>query len=333
MEHVHALLPVILLLLVGIFAIALLRPLRLSPIIGYLAAGVLIGPFGLGVIEQDDTTKLLAELGVVFLLFDIGLNFSLRHIWAARRDILGFGPLQVILCGAVLAAVLLMWRVDTNVAVLIGVTLALSSTAVVAETIKERGQQSCPVGVSATAVLIFQDICAIFLLTFAASLGQSDIALAPAIGAAMLKATAAFAAAIIIGRFFIGPVFRFLAKSKNQEVFTVTALLIVLLTASATGLLGLSLTLGAFLGGMIISETPYRHVIQAEVKPFRGLLLAFFFITVGMTLNPTILLENWSLILAAVAVLLISKIILTFLAALAFRVTLPIALQITFLLA
>ena len=125
MEHVHALLPAILLLLVGIFAIALLRPLRLSPIIGYLAAGVLIGPFGLSVIEQDETTKLLAELGVVFLLFDIGLHFSLRHIWAARRDILGFGPLQVVLCGAVLAAVLLLWRVDTDVAVLIGVTLAL----------------------------------------------------------------------------------------------------------------------------------------------------------------------------------------------------------------
>jgi CPA2 family monovalent cation:H+ antiporter-2 len=333
MEHVHALLPAILLLLVCIVAIALSRPLRLSPIVGYLAAGVLIGPSGLGVIEQDDTTKLLAELGVVFLLFDIGLHFSLRHIWEARRDILGFGPLQVILCGAGLAAVLLLWRVDTNVAVLLGVTLALSSTAVVAETIKERGQQSCPVGVSATAVLIFQDICAIFLLIFAASLGQGDVALGPAIGAAVLKAAAAFAAAIVIGRYLIGPAFRFLAKSKNEEVFTVTALLIVLVTASATGMLGLSLTLGAFLGGMIISETPYRHVIQTEVKPFRGLLLAFFFITVGMTLNPAILLENWALILAAVAVLVISKVILTFLAALAVRVALPIALQTGFLLA
>lgn len=333
MEQVHALLPAILLLLVGIFAIALLRPLRLSPIIGYLAAGALIGPFGIGVIEQDDTTKLLAELGVVFLLFDIGLHFSLRHIWEARRDILGFGPLQVVLCGAGIAAALIFWQVDTNIAVLIGITLALSSTAVVAETIKERGQQSCPVGTSATAVLIFQDICAIFLLIFAASLDQGDVALAPAIGAAVLKAVAAFAAAIVIGRFLIGPIFRFLAKSRNEEVFTVTALLIVLLTASATGLLGLSLTLGAFLGGMIISETPYRHVIQVEVKPFRGLLLAFFFITVGMTLNPTILLENWTIILAAVVALLVSKIILTFLAALAVRVALPIAIQTGFLLA
>lgn len=332
MENVHALEPAIVLLSVGILAITLMRPLGLSPIVGYLIAGILIGPYGLGLIEESATTHLLAELGVVFLLFDLGLHFSLAHIWNARRDILGLGPLQVALCTAVFGVLALVLGLSLGVAVIIAATLALSSTAVAVQTLNERGQQHCPIGTTATAVLIFQDICAIFLLILASSL--MGVAGSPglAILAAAIKATVAFVAAILIGRYFIGPFFNLLGRTRSEELFTAIALLIVLVTAATTGALELSLTLGAFLGGMILSETPYRHLIQTEVKPFRGLLLGFFFITVGMALNTQVLVREWEQILAALILLVGLKTTLVLAAALALKAPLKTALQLGFLL-
>jgi monovalent cation:proton antiporter-2 (CPA2) family protein len=332
MEEVQALLSTIILLVVGILAVTVTRPLRLSPIVGYLLAGVLIGPHGLGLIVESETTQLLAELGVVFLLFDIGLHFSLSYIWDARRDILGFGPIQVGLCTVAFGMLAFAGGSGLNFAIATGATLALSSTAVAVQTLNERGQQSCPVGVTATAVLIFQDICAIFLLILATSLGNTEISLVGAMSWAVLKAAVAFATTIMIGRYLIGPLFKGLAKSKSEEVFTAVALLIVLMAAVATGGMGLSLTLGAFLGGMIISETPYRHVIQTEVKPFRGLLLGFFFITVGMSLDLTVLMREWAQILVILVLLVSLKATVVFIAALAVRIPLRVAVQLSFLL-
>ena len=332
MEEVHYIQPVIILLFVGILAIILARPLKLSPIVGYLIAGIVIGPHGLEIIEESETTHLLAELGVVFLLFDIGLHFSLNHIWDARRDILGLGPLQVIFCGAVFALLGSVVGQSLEIAILAGATLALSSTAVAVQTLAERGQQRCPVGVSATAVLIFQDICAIFLLIFASSLGNAESSLGTSIGLAIFKAVIAFVAAILIGRFLIGPMFKMIAQSKHEESFTALALLIVLGTAAATGLIELSLTLGAFLGGMIISETPYRHVIQTEVKPFRGLLLGFFFIMIGMSLNMPVVFNEWGQILITLVVLVLVKTALVYAASRVVQISRRIALQLGFLL-
>jgi monovalent cation:H+ antiporter-2, CPA2 family len=338
MEEVHALTPVILLLLVGILAITLMRPLGLSPIVGYLAAGVVIGPHALGLVPESETTHLLAELGVVFLLFDIGLHFSLPSIWEARRDILGLGPLQIVLCGLAFGVIATALGFGGAGALILGGTLALSSTAVVVQTIADRGQQSCPVGLTATAVLIFQDICAIFLLILATSLESAESspaspALATAVSLAALKAAVAFLAAVLIGRYAIKPLFRFLARSRNEEVFTATALLVILATAAATGGADLSLTLGAFLGGMIIAETPYRHVIQTEARPFRALLLGFFFITVGMSLDWRVLLADWAAILVFVVALVALKAVLVALAARAFGWSVPGAVQLGFLLA
>jgi CPA2 family monovalent cation:H+ antiporter-2 len=332
MKEVHALEPAIILLVVGILAIVLMRPLRLSPIVGYLLAGILIGPHSLGLIQESETTHLLAELGVVFLLFDIGLHFSLGHIWDARRDILGLGPLQVGLCTLAFGALAMAMGLEPSIAMVIGATLALSSTAVVVQTLAEYRQQTCPIGVSATAVLIFQDICAIFLLILAASLEARDTSLVAEIGLAALKAAAAFGAAILIGRYLIRPFFKLLSKSKNEEIFTAVGLLIVLVTATATGLLSLSLTLGAFLGGMIISETPYRHIIQTEIKPFRGLLLGFFFITVGMSLETQVLMREWGQILLLTMILLGVKTILVMASARWLKAPLRSALQLGFLL-
>ena len=337
MEQVHALAPVILLLLVGILAIALMRPLGLSPIVGYLAAGLIIGPHALGLVPDSETTRLLAELGVVFLLFDIGLHFSLQSIWDARRDILGLGPLQILLCALAFGALAAALGYGTHYAIILGGMLALSSTAVVVQTLAERGQQNCPVGLTGTAILIFQDICAIFILILATSIedagSSSERALAVAVSSAALKAAIAFMAAVLIGRYAIKPLFRLLSQSRNEEIFTAIALLIILATAAATGGAGLSLTLGAFLGGMIISETPYRHVIQTEARPFRALLLGFFFITVGMSLDWRVLLADWAQIIVFLAALIALKVVLVAIAARAFGWSTPGSVQLGFLLA
>ncbi len=333
MEQVHTLQPVLLLLFVGIVAVLLVRPLHMSPIVGYLVAGVLVGPYGLSIIEESKTTHLLAELGVVFLLFDIGLHFSLSRLWEARRDILGLGPLQMALCTFALSLVLLKGaELTTELAIVLGATLALSSTAVATETVKEYSQQSCPVGQSATAVLIFQDVCAIFLLILAASMGSAEPSLALDLGSALVKAALAVIGAIVAGRYMVGPLFAFLSRFKHEEIFTATTLLVVLATGASTAAVGLSLTLGAFLSGMIISETPYRHVIQTEVKPFRGLLLGFFFITVGMALNLQILALHWPKVLLALLLLLVVKVAFVYLAAWAIRLPSYISIQIGFLL-
>ncbi|HIO92028.1 MAG TPA: potassium transporter KefB [Leucothrix mucor] len=315
MEALHTLLPVIILLFAGVLAIALTRPLRMSPIIGYLIAGMIIGTHGFGWIEADHTTHLLAELGVVFLLFDIGLHFSLGHIWDARKDILGLGPLQIILCTAAFAIIAIMIGLEVDIAIIIGTTLALSSTAVVAQILADQQQQHCPVAVSATAVLIFQDICAIFLLILVHSMEDPNTELGSVIGYAALKALAAFVAAMLIGRYLIGPLFKLIAKLKDNEIFTAFALLIVLATAAATGVLGLSLTLGAFLAGMIISETPYRHLIQTEITPFRGLLLGFFFITVGMALDTQVIISQWWKIISVAILLMLIKMLFIYISA------------------
>jgi monovalent cation:H+ antiporter-2, CPA2 family len=337
MEQAHALEPAILLLLVGILAITLVRPLGLSPIVGYLSAGLIIGPHALGLVPDSETTRLLAELGVVFLLFDIGLHFSLQSIWDARRDILGLGPLQIVLCGLAFGAIAAALGYSAPYAIILGGTLALSSTAVVVQTLAERGQQNCPVGLTGTAVLIFQDICAIFILILATSLedagSSSERVLAVAVASAALKAAIAFLAAVLIGRYAIKPLFRLLAQSRNEEIFTAIALLIILAAAAATGNAGLSLTLGAFLGGMIISETPYRQVIQTEARPFRALLLGFFFITVGMSLDWRVLLADWAQTVVFLAALIAIKALLVAIAARAFGWSTPGSVQLGFLLA
>ena len=332
MEEIHALQPVIILLLVGIVAVTLMRPLKMSPIVGYLLAGILIGPHGLGLIEESNTTHLLAELGVVFLLFDIGLHFSLGHIWDARREILGLGPIQVLFCTAAIGGLAIALGYDPTMALIIGASLALSSTAVVSQVLAGYRQNSCPVGSGAMAVLIFQDICAIFLLIFADSFGNEGASLFSTMGTAALKALAAFIVTVVIGRYLATPIFRGVANLKNEEIFTATALLIVLATAAATGFLDLSLTLGAFLGGMMIAETPYRHFIQNEVKPFRGLLLSFFFITIGMSMNTITLLKAWWQILLIVALMMVIKTLFIYLAALTLRSSNRISMQLGFLL-
>jgi CPA2 family monovalent cation:H+ antiporter-2 len=326
------LVPVLLLLLFGIAAVVGSRALRLSPIVGYLLLGVVLSASGGGTLVDAGVVPQLAELGVVFLLFDVGLHFSPRHVREQATDIFGFGPVQVAFGTLGLGGLALLLGLRPGPALLVGATLALSSTAVVARLIAERHQQSCPVGLTGTAILIFQDLAAILILIVATASGQGQ-AILPAVSFAVLKAAGSFAIALGLARVVVRPLFDLVARTRNEEVFTATALFVALATAWATAQIGLSLTLGAFLGGMVLAETPYRAVVQSEIKPFRGLLLGFFFISVGLSLDREALIQSWPAVLLAAAALLTVKTASNMLASLVFRWSIPGSTQLGLLLA
>lgn len=332
---VDALIPAMTLLAAGGAAAMASKALKLSPIVGYLAVGILIGPHAFGLIEESATTHLLAELGVVFLLFDIGLHVSLREIKESGRDLIGLAPVHLVLTSVPFTIALVLFGLSWPVALALGLSFGLSSTAVVSRVMVERELGSCPLGRSATHVLIFQDIVAIFLLIFANSLGNGGdgmtlvVELAQAAGLAVIAFLVAFGA----GRYLMGPIFRILAASRNQEAFTAVTLLLVLGAASATAQIGLSLTLGAFLAGLAVSGTAFRHQIQSETGPFRGLLLSFFFMSVGLSVDLDVVATQWPVILGVAAAILLVKTLFGFVAARLNSWSNPGSVQIAFLLA
>ncbi len=332
MTPVEALQPVIALLGAGTVAALTSRALKLSPMVGYIVAGMIIGPYGLNAIEEGDVTHLLAEMGVVFLLFDIGLHFSLNEVKNSRRDIFFLAPLQMAICALVFIGGAIMLNISIPVAIAIGVSLALSSTAVVTQILGERDLNTCPAGRSSVAVLVFQDVVAIFLLIFANSLESDPARLATAMGIAAGQSILAFIAAALIGRYMVRPLFRVLASAQVPEIFTMTTVLIVVAAATATGAIGLSLTLGAFLAGMAIADSPFRHSIQTEVSPFRGLLISFFFVNVGMMIDLPSVGSNILLVIAVALGIMLIKTVMIFMAARINKWNLPGATRLAFLL-
>lgn len=297
MDKIEILIPAVSVLVVGVAVIMFSRFIRISPIIGFVVAGLIMGPGALDIIPYNDTTQILAKLGLVFLLFDLGLSFSMRSAWSYRKDILGFAPLQMLLCALILGfSVAVIFGVQAKLALIAGVALALSSTAVVLQIIADLRQSDSPVGKSSKSILIFQDVVAVFLLVFAAGLGDGT-GLGSAIFDALWKTGIAFGAAIICGLYIITPLMKTLVRSDDLEFLTMLSLTIVTITAFATEFAGLSLTLGAFLGGMVMAETPFRHVLQTEIRPFRTLLIALFFVTVGMVMDPAILWAQFDVII------------------------------------
>jgi len=350
-DAVGALVPAITLLGFGAAAALVSRALNLSPIVGYLLAGILIGPGMLNLIHESGGTHLLAELGVVFLLFDIGMHVSLRELKESRGDLLGLAPVHLLLTGLISAGALYMLGISWSIAIAVGLSLGLSSTAVVARILTEREQNSCPIGRTATHVLIFQDIVAIFLMIFATSLGEGETAaglagllseyllnggavpLAAGLLLAFVQALIAFGAAMLFSRYLLNPVFRTLAATRNDEAFTAFTLLLVLAAACATAMIGLSLTLGAFLAGLAVSGTPFRHQVQTEMGPFRGLLLSFFFISVGLSIDLPGLLRNLPLVVIGAFGILTVKTALGYIAARMNGWSVPGATQLATLLA
>ena len=330
MEIASSIVPVLILLAAGIVAAVLSRLMRVSPIVGYLilgAAGSAIRP---DLLSAGGTVHLLAELGVVFLLFDIGLHFSIAHVKQEAADIFGFGPLQVAASALLLGVS--AWALGSApvTGFIVGATLALSSTAIVVGVIAERRQQNCPVALTATAILIFQDIAAIFLLILASTLDRGGAV--PIMLGAIAKTIVAVVLSIVTARFIVRPLFAILSRYGGEEVFTAAALLIALAAGWAAAIAGLSMTLGAFLGGMIVAQSPFKASIRSEIGPFRGLLVSFFFISVGASLDRSAIALAWPEILGLAAGIIALKSIGNIAASLAFRWSVPGSIQLGVLL-
>jgi CPA2 family monovalent cation:H+ antiporter-2 len=323
--------PAITLLGLGIAAALGSRALRLNPIVGYLVMGLGLSSLGMAEDFSGPVVAAMAEAGVMFLLFNLGLHFSLGRIRAEAGNIFGFGALQMVVAGGGFAALFWALGLPPAFAVIAGFGMGLSSTAVVIGLVRERGQEDCPVGRAAQAILIFQDIAAILLLVTAGALASGG-ALAPALGIAGAKALAAFAIAVLFARFLTEPLFGLIARAGTTEVYTATALFIALAAGWATGMAGLSLTLGAFLGGMAVADSRYRILVQTEIDAFRGLFMSFFFISVGLSIDPAQLAADWQLVAAMTLGVIALKCAFNVAAALLNRWSVPGSIQLGFLL-
>jgi CPA2 family monovalent cation:H+ antiporter-2/glutathione-regulated potassium-efflux system protein KefB len=287
-------------------AVPISRRLGFGSIVGYLAAGVVIGPSGLRLVTDVEQIAHVAELGVVMLLFLIGLELQPHRLWVLRRTIFGLGLGQLAPSAVVLAALAHVAGVPWAGAVVLGVGLGLSSTAIVLPMLKERNLLSSPAGRDSFAVLLFQDMAFIPLVALVPLL--SGVALPAHVPwGDVARGVAAIAAILVGGSFLVGPVFRIVGGAHTQEVFTAMALLLVAGTAALADWAGLSMSLGAFMAGVILSDSEYRHEIQADVEPFQGLLLGFFFISVGMSANLGLAVRHPVGVAAAVLLLLLVK--------------------------
>lgn len=323
--------PAISLLGLGIGAALASRALRLNPIVGYLGLGLGLASLGMASDFRGPVVAAMAEAGVMFLLFNLGLHFSLGRIRAEAGNIFGFGSLQMVVAGGAFAALFLAFGLPPAFAIIAGFGMGLSSTAVVIGLVRERGQEDCPVGRAAQSILIFQDIAAILLLVTAGALASGG-ALAPALGLAGAKALAAFGIAVLFARFLTEPLFNLIARAGTTEVYTATALFIALAAGWATGMAGLSLTLGAFLGGMAVADSRYRILVQTEIDAFRGLFLSFFFISVGLSIDPVLLMADWILVVGVTLGMIVLKCAFNVVAALLNRWSVPGSIQLGFLL-
>src|SRR5574343_459642 len=294
-------------LLASVLAVPLFRRLGLSAVLGYLFVGLLRGPFGLRVISSPESMLTLSEFGVMMMLFVIGLELSPAKLWQMRQRIFVAGSLQVGLSALCLFAVLRLFELSWQSALILAIGLALSSTAVVLQLLAERKELAEPHGKSAFGILLFQDIVAIPLLAAIPLLGQSRASGGGFTGARVLEAVGVLLLVVLLGRFAMRRLFRAVAWTQMREIFTATALLLVVGTGWLLHSVGLSMGLGAFLAGVLTADSEFRHEIEAQVDPFKGLLLGLFFISVGMPINlPVIAGEPW-LILGGVAALLAIK--------------------------
>ncbi|KYF58901.1 potassium transporter KefB [Sorangium cellulosum] len=277
----------------AVVAVPLFKRLGLGAVLGYLVAGALIGPWGLRIVTDVENILHFSELGVVLLLFLIGLELQPSRLWVLRRAVFGLGGAQVAVTGALIAlvAVALGHRADT--AAIAGLGLSLSSTAFVLQILAEKGQMQAQHGRSAFAILLFQDLAVIPLLALLPLLGPGGGS--PAEGSALassIKAVAVLLAVVAGGRYLVRPVFRAIAAAHAHEIFTAAALLVVLGTALLMVQVGLSMSLGAFMAGVLLADSEYRHELEADIAPFKGLLMGLFFIAVGMSANIGLLIER-----------------------------------------
>lgn len=307
---------------------------RLGAVLGYLAAGILIGPSVLGLLDDPEQSARLAEFGIVLLMFIIGLELKPSRLWAMRRDIFGLGLLQVMLCGLALTGVLLALTAMTwQAALVVGLPLGLSSTALVMQLLDERDLTNTPFGERAFSMLLFQDLAIVPLLTVTAALSRVPDPDALPGWMQALATIGAIAVLVLAGRFMLSPLLRRLALFGAREAFAGAALLTVLAAALLMASLGLSMALGAFVAGVMLADSPYRHAIEADIEPFRGLLMGLFFASVGALLDFSVIRDHWVLVAALVVAVLVTKTLVIGLLARAFGSTWLRAFQMGLLLA
>ena len=291
-------LPLILVLLISsVLAVALFRRLRLPAMLAYFLVGMVLGPHTFGSLPDTEASREFAEFGIVFLMFSIGLEFSLPQLYAMRKKVLGLGGAQVFLTLAVVMLVAKVAGLDWPVAFVIGAALAMSSTAIVSKILAERVDLNSRHGRLSIGVLLFQDIAVVPVLVLIPALGVVGANLTDVLGMALLKAAGMLLFLFTIGKWLINPWFNLVAGQRSRELFVMNVLMVTLLLAFATKSAGLSYALGAFIAGMLISETKFRYQVESDIAPFRDILLGLFFISVGMLLNLQQIAANLGLVL------------------------------------
>ena len=306
MDSHHLLQTAVVFLLATVIMVPLTKRFRLGAVLGYLLAGVVIGPQLLGLVHDTEGVATISEFGVVLMLFVIGLELSPQRLWVMRRSVFGTGLLQVLVSMLAIAMVAYyLFGLTGKAAAIVGGSLALSSTAFGLQILAERKEAGSAYGRQVFAILLFQDVAAIPLIAAVPLLAVSTATHVDLFG--VLRTVGVILAVVVGGRYLLRPVFRFVAKADSVEVFTATALLVVMGVALLMELAGVSVTLGAFLAGMLLADSEYRHELESNIEPFKGLLLGLFFISVGMSMDLSLLWHRPGLILALVAALLLLK--------------------------
>jgi monovalent cation:proton antiporter-2 (CPA2) family protein len=312
--HVSFLPPVLTFLSAAVIGVPIFRLIGQSAVLGYLVAGVVIGPFGFSLIAEPETAASVAELGVVLLLFIVGLELQISRLVSMRRDIFGLGTAQLLVCSAALAGVGILMGAKPSASLVIGIALALSATAVALQLLEERGDMGTPYGGRAFAVLLFQDISVVAILALMPLFASSGVGSGDGWLLTALQSTgtvgAAILAVVLVGRYGLNPFFGLLAASGAREVMTAAALLVVLGTAMLMEHVGLSMAMGAFLAGVLLAESNFRHQLEADIEPFRGMLLGLFFMSVGMSIDGGLLKAEWPTLLGATAGAILLKVAL-----------------------
>jgi glutathione-regulated potassium-efflux system protein KefB len=303
----------IILLTAAVIAVPIAQTFRLGVVPGFLIAGVAVGPYGLGLIDKVSEISHFSEIGVVLLLFVIGIELKPAQLWRMRRLVFGLGSLQIIISGFALGAVAYsLFDIRLKAAVLIGPALALSSTAFVLQIIAEQKRLLSKYGRSSIGILLMQDVAVVPLLALVPLITMTKLSITVDIGFALLESVLILALVVAGGRYLLHPLLYRVAKSGNDDIFTASAVLIVLGIAFITERAGLSMAMGAFLAGLLISDSHYRHQIYAEIQPFRGLLLGLFFMSMGMSFNLTLLIQDPIYFGMLVAGLIIIKVVILF---------------------
>jgi glutathione-regulated potassium-efflux system protein KefB len=290
------------LLAAGVIAVPLFKRAGLGSVLGYLAAGLAIGPFGLRLIADPEAILHVSELGVVLFLFIVGLEMEPSRLWSLRKQIFGVGALQVVVCGALLTGAGILCGFPPAVAFVAGMGFVLTSTAIVMQLLTERGDLATPAGQKIVSILLLEDLAIVPLLAVVALISPQakDVVAATPVWLSILIAIGCVAALNLIGRWVLNPVFRILANAQAREVMTAAALLVVLGAALLFQFGGLSMAMGAFLAGVLLSTSTFKHQLEADIEPFRGILLGLFFLAVGMSLDITVVAHNWQILILTV---------------------------------